>query len=372
LFSNIGQKIIKSRVTGSAQGGINRSFIKNFVVPLPPLNEQKRIVEKIEELFSKLDFIIESLNKANLQLKQYHQKFLSDLLQGKILSMISIDNDIVELITRERNNLYKKEIEINESKKKVITPKQPVVLETGYIYNCPSHWAWFTLDSIINPIRGITYGVIKLGEHTENGVPCLRTSDVKPLKIDTTNVKTISKKIADKYKRTYLQGGEVLVNVRGTLGGVCTVPTDFAGYNISREIALVPILSVIPKKWIMYWISSAAVQNWLTKSSKGITYRGINLEDLRNLPICLPPLKEINRLVNEIEKHFSRINHTTQQLNNFENINKLKSKILKLAFEGKLIPQDPNDEPAEILLQKIKQEKQKIISQTSERKKHAR
>lgn len=329
-------------------------FLATSSIRIPPLNEQKRIIAKIDELFSQVEVIVELIQTIKKQLESYHKIFLVNALQGKILPSPSGSNPILEYVECERKKIIEQEIKRKTIKNHTFSSKIASVIADDHIYISPEHWRWTTLNSLIHPIRGITYGVIKLGSEVKDGVPCLRTSDVKPLKIENNNVKKISKKIADNYKRTYLQGGEVLINVRGTLGGICVVSKSLKGYNISREIAIAPVLSILPPKWIMYWVSSIGIQNWLMKSTRGIAYRGINLEDLRNLPICLPPLEEMNLLIDEIEKHLSRISYLKQKFDNYLYTDKLKSKILELAFEGKLIPQDPTDEPASELLKRIK------------------
>jgi type I restriction enzyme S subunit len=86
----------------------------------------------------------------------------------------------------------------------------------------------------------LTYGVVQLGNEVPDGVPCLRTSNVRWLRIETDEVKHIASVISANYSRTVLCGGEVLVNVRGTLGGVAVVPKEMAGWNISREVAVAP------------------------------------------------------------------------------------------------------------------------------------
>ena len=89
----------------------------------------------------------------------------------------------------------------------------------------------------------ITYGVIKLGEEVADGVPCLRTSNVRWLRIETEGMKRIAPTLSSEYSRTILKGGEVLVNVRGTLGGVAVARPEMAGWNVSREVAVVPVNS---------------------------------------------------------------------------------------------------------------------------------
>jgi type I restriction enzyme, S subunit len=89
--------------------------------------------------------------------------------------------------------------------------------------------------------RCVTYGVIKLGDETEDGVLCLRTRNVKPLNIKVGGMKRIAPTLSKEYARTILNGGEILLNVRGTLGGVAVVPQEMSGWNISREVARVDV-----------------------------------------------------------------------------------------------------------------------------------
>src|SRR5262249_52298115 len=102
-------------------------------------------------------------------------------------------------------------------------------------------WDSSKLEALCEPRRVITYGVIKLGNEVDGGVPCLRTSNVRWLRVETSGMKRISKSLSEEFGRTVLRGGEVLVNVRGTLGGVAIASPEMAGWNVSREVAVVPV-----------------------------------------------------------------------------------------------------------------------------------
>jgi type I restriction enzyme S subunit len=124
----------------------------------------------------------------------------------------------------------------------------------------------------------ITYGVIKLGPVTPDGVPCLRTSNVRRLHIDKSGLKFIARPLSDEYSRTVLRGGEVLVNVRGTLGGVAVASREMQGWNVSREVAVVPVdPRLADSDFVAYWIASQASQRWLGGVKKGAAYVGINI-----------------------------------------------------------------------------------------------
>jgi len=96
-------------------------------------------------------------------------------------------------------------------------------------FDIPDNWVWCKLEQLRTPHREITYGIVKLGHHVNEGVLTLRTSDVKPGRIIPTNIRKVQPNISESYKRTILEGGEILYAIRGTLGGVAVVPVEMRG-----------------------------------------------------------------------------------------------------------------------------------------------
>jgi len=315
-------------------------FLKEALVPVPPLGEQRRIVAKLEKLLDKLDACQKRLAKIPILLKRFRQSVLAAASSGR-------------LTEDWRDKATEETLEVAE----LANPKAAVQVEE--IVDTPNCWRWLPLHVLCDPSRAICYGVIKLGVEHPGGIPCLRTSDVKPLRIDTADVKCIAPEVSNEYQRTLLRGGEVLVNVRGTLGGVAVVPQELRNWNISREVALVPIAGVLPK-FVAFWVASSPCQNWLTGVAKGVAYTGINIEDLRLLPIALPPLAEQQEIVRRVEALFVLADNIEQRYKKAQAfIDKLTPSLLAKAFRGELVPQNPNDEPASVLLERIKAEKEK-------------
>lgn len=194
------------------------------------------------------------------------------------------------------------------------------------------------LQDICDRARGITYGVIKLGEHVAGGVYCLRTSNVRRLDMDLSEVKRISPNISADYSRTVLRGGELLINVRGTLGGVAVVPEFAKGWNVSREVAVAPLLAnQASPDFVAYFVASRYAQSWLSERTRGAAYVGINLEDLRLLPVPVPERGAQDSVVQEI-RSVLRGTHTLSQkkLRTIESFEQLKSSLLHQAFSGGL------------------------------------
>lgn len=210
-------------------------------------------------------------------------------------------------------------------------------LQSVFTHRGPG-WVEKPLAELCDSSRVITYGVIKLGYEIPDGVPCLRTSNVRWLRIETEGMKRIAPSLSSEYSRTILKGGEVLVNVRGTLGGVAVAAPEMAGWNVSREVAVVPVNSSrVNPAFLSYLIGSGTSQHWLGGVKKGAAYVGINIEDLRLLPVNAPKMEK--QL--EVVRHLDSLQSKTQRLallyqRKLAALEALKKSLLHQAFSGKL------------------------------------
>jgi type I restriction enzyme S subunit len=343
-------------VGGSTRPKLNQEAMRRAEVTLPPLPEQHRIVVKLEEMFGRLDACRKRLEQIPSLLKQFRQSILTAACSGRLTSRWRLTASITEGADDLLRKVSATRAQANSRKTNLGLASQTASAD-GFL-EIPDSWRWSLLDNLCDSSKGISYGVIKLGDDVEGGVPCLRTSNVRPLRIDVEGVKCISPNLSNEYKRTILEGREILVNVRGTLGGVAVVPQEMQGWNVSREVSVVPILPIFDSEFFALWIATDRSQKWLTRVAKGVAYTGINLEDLRQLPVAVPPLveqQEIVRRVNalfrvadEVEDHYRKA---------YKQLDKLPQSILARAFRGELVPQDPDDEPASVLLERIRAEK---------------
>ena len=364
---------------------LNKSKFETLSFPCPPLSEQYRIVAKIEEIFTELDAGVELLKKLKAKLKRYRQAVLKAAVEGNLTKEWREANQgklepasiLLERILKQRREKWEAE-QLAKMKAQGKPPKddswklkykEPIAPDTSDLPELPDGWCWASLEQLSDAARSITYGVVKLGEHTENGVATLRSSNVRPLKLDLNGIKKIYSELSNQYGRTILKGGEILITIRGTLGGVVSVPNNCVGYNISREVGMIAPSSEISSYCYSILIASINIQNWLLTRTKGIAYTGINLETLNQTPLPLFSLLEQELIVLEVQKYLSIIDQLEKTIDaNLKRSEKLRQSILKQAFEGKLVPQDPNDEPAEKLLERIKAEKAKQTTTKTKRK----
>src|SRR5262245_47255657 len=258
------RQVIEGLHRGTTRKRVSRRNLASVKLPLAPLSEQRRIVATIEELLARVNATRERLAKVPNILKRFRQAVLAAACSGRLTEDWRKGRDLMHgapsLLER-----------ISSTKSEPNVANEETSIEMPEI---PENWAWYHCEQLCDPKRSITYGVIKLGPPVSDGVPTLRSSDVRWLYIDDTDIKRISPKVAANYSRTFLKGGEVLVTVRGTLGGVAVVPPTMAGFNISREVAMLPVLSQLKSAFIAYAIASPWCQNWLSEVTKGVAYSG--------------------------------------------------------------------------------------------------
>lgn len=191
-------------------------------------------------------------------------------------------------------------------------------------------------------------------ENIPNGVPIVRPVDLVTPIIGLSGLKRISSTISDAYQRTILRGGEILFCVRGSVGKIAISSHELNGANVTRGISPIRFDSDVVTKYVFYHLQSFYSLSEIKRYSKGATLQQINVEDLKKISIAFPSIAEQKRIVESIEHWLSLVDSIEENKDNLQaTIKQAKSKVLDLAFHGKLVPQDPTDEPASELLKRI-------------------
>ncbi len=297
---------------GSTMKHINRGPFLRHKILLPPLAEQERIVEKIEALFKDIDEGVERLKSAQAQIKQYRQSVLKSAFEGKLYKTTDWKEvDITKIIAKEKNAL--KAGPFGSALKKEI------YVEKGYkIYG---------QEQVIaqNPFYGDYY-----------------INEEKYLELASCKV----------------QPNDILISLVGTIGKVLILPNNIEKGIINPRLLKVTLdTSTYLPLFFKFYFESQYLRSLFKIKAHGATMDVLNLSILKELPFPLPTLPEQQRIVEEIEKRFAVADELEKAVNEgLEKADKLKQSILKKAFEGKLVAQNPNDEPAYVLLERIKKE----------------
>lgn len=291
--------------------------------PLPPLAEQHRIVVKFNELTA----MCEHLDAQQTDCESAHARLVQGLLDSLSRTCDTTDFAVNwQHLAKQFHTLFTTESSIEALKQTLLqlsvmgklapqnSNEEPVSLpclgtglkvktekltkEHSEPYALPTGWKWMRLCELLDEDRDISYGIIKLGsEPKEGGVPTLRCSDVKPGYISLQDVRSVSPEVEQDYVRTRLRGGEILINIRGTLGGVAVVGKNLAGYNVAREVAVVPLHPLLNGHYFSMAMQSNYFWTMVNDQLRGIAYKGLNLSSLRLLPIPIPPVAEQQRIV---------------------------------------------------------------------------
>ena len=221
-------------------------------------------------------------------------------------------------------------------------------------FEVPEGWVWTTLPELCS--IPITDGTHQTPTYTdkEHGVPFISSKDVTSQKINWSNIKYITKELHEElYKRIAPQKDDILLAKNGTTG-VAAIVEDSRVFDIYVTLAVIRPSKYICSNYLYRIINSEFCKEQFNNHLTGIGLPNLHLADIKKTVIPLPPLAEQQRIVTEIEHRFALIDQIEQGKTDLQTIIKqTKNKILDLAIHGKLVPQDPNDEPALELLKRI-------------------
>ena len=372
-FLNAFLQLSKAKIEQTSRGTglqhINPTIFWSLTFPLPPLNEQKRISAKLYHGMPKIDELKSRLEQIPKIINRFRQSVLAAAFNGKLTDKWRIENPnvesaevLLERIQKDRERRYKEKCvkaKTDGSKK----PKKIIVsieIESNSLsVEHPSSWSLVNLDTICTEIVDCPHSTPKW---TDKGNICLRTTNFLPNKLDWREIKYVSNKtFIKRIERLKPQKGDVLYSREGGILGIACILDRNIDICLGQRMMLMRTNKFMSNVYITYLLNSPIILKQVNSLVGGSASPHINVGDIKKFPIPLPPLEEQNEIIRQVEKFFKFADKLEEHYKKAkEKINKLPLSILAKTFRGELVPQDPNDEPAEKLLERIKEEKTRL------------
>lgn len=282
--------------------------------------------------------------------KALRQKILDLAIHGKLVPQDPNDEPASVLLERIRDEKERliKEGKIKRPKKTKATSDKP-----HYPYELPKGWCWTTLGEICcikggkRIPRGMTFAKGKTAHIY------IRVTDMKDNTIKLSDLKYIDDYVYEHIKNYTINASDLYLTIAGTIGSVGIVPNEVDGMNLTENAAKLTQIGCI-KEYLLYALLSTIAQEHFISRFHQVAQPKLSIETASKTPIAMPPIGEQIRIVKEIKRYLAAIKIIEEGQTDLETtISQTKSKILDLAIHGKLVPQDPTDEPASKLLKRI-------------------
>ncbi|BAQ68702.1 type-1 restriction enzyme StySJI specificity protein HsdS [Rhodovulum sulfidophilum] len=389
--SNLGFRYhAEHNMTGAVgQKRVPAPVLEDHSIGVPPTNEQRRIVERIEVMFDEIDHGVENLKKARATLGLYRQSLLKSAFEGHLTAdwrarnadKLETPETLLARIQKERDTRYKSALdawqdaltnwrENGEEGKKPPKPKVPEALaipdgKPDAFYILPKGWSWVPLEWLLTaerrPMTTGPFGtMLKKQEHQKTGVPVLGIENIGSGRFLPGNKIFVTTDKAVELSSFEAKCGDLVISRSGTVGEICEVPESYDGALISTNLLLVrPNHGVISSAFFVnLFQGSSAVRKQIKELCKGSSREFLNQSILRAMKYPLCSTEEQAEITRILDEHLSAADALEAEIDaGLTRAEALRQSILKQAFSGKLVPQDPKDEPAATLLARIRAEK---------------
>lgn len=386
------KQLAESKATGTTFKEISGAAFSKLPVPLPPTNEQHRIVAKIEELFSELDKGIENLKTASAQLKVYRQALLKHAFEGKLTAQWRAENQdklesaaaLQKRIQQERTQRYQQQLADWEasgkqsSKPKAPNPLTPLTAkELAELPELPEGWEWVSIDILLTlkkkPMATGPFGtLLSKSDHRSSGLPVLGIENIGNGAFVRGNKIFVSAEKAEELDPFRIEAGDVVISRSGTVGEICKIPEGLGKAYISTNLIRISLnQKAINEDFFVYLFQGGgSVKQQVKALCKGSSRDFLNQTILSEIAFPLPGVEEQKQIVSVLGEKLSIAEQLDQTLTaSLQQAEVLRQSILKKAFSGQLVPQDPHDEPASGLLARIRTERDKAPKPKSKGKK---
>lgn len=327
---------INKLAKGTSYPAVTNQIVLNQTIPLAPLLEQHRIVSKIETLFSELEHAEKNLHETKKQLETYRQSLLKKAFNGELSEKWRDEN--LEELKKSENKL-------------------------------PANWKYKKLASLSDFVGSGSTPRGGRNIYIEDGIPFIRSQNVLVNRLIEDDLVFISSEINEKMKRTHTKPKDVLLNITGASIGRCAyIHEGFSEGNVNQHVCIIRANhKMIDYKYLTFFLNSPEAQLRIKQINTGATREALTLSQIKAFEIPVCDMREQNVITQTLESQFTLIDNLNDTINkSIEEVVSLRHSILKKAFDGKLVNQEPTDEPVRKLLELIKKEKIEYLKDQKE------
>jgi len=383
FLSNIERELTEF-AKGMGVQNISAKDIEQLPFNLPPKNEQHRIVAKIEELFSELDKGIEALKTAQAQLKVYRQALLKHAFEGKLTAQWRAENQdkletadaLLKRIQQERAQRYQQQLadwQTNVKQGSLVQragkPKAPKPLppltaeELAELPELPEGWGWIKLGDAVETNVGFAF---KSSDFSSSGIRLLRGENIEPRQLRWTDTRFWPNDRANEFEALLVMAGEIIIAMdRPVISSglkVTRVRQSDTPCLLVQRVARIKEQQGICTSYIFSAIDQNRFINHCLGNQTGTQLPHISEAQIRAYPVPLCSYEEQSLISQELDSRMSEVDQLEQTITtSLQQAEALRQSILKKAFAGLLVPQDPHDEPASALLARIKAERATVV-----------
>ena len=355
---------LRSNATGTTFEAIRGDDLRCHRIAVAPLAEQRRIVAEIETQFTRLDASVTALRRAQANLKRYRASVLKAACDGQLVPTEaelarSEGRDYEPAAVLLERILAERRARWESQEKRRGKYKEPSAPDTSALPELPEGWVWAAVEQLSSRIQ---YGTSNKADSDTSGVPVLRMGNIQKGSLDFSDLKYLPSQDTE-VEKTLLANGDLLFNRTNSaeLVGKSAVYREghplacFASYLIRVSFGE----GCLPD-YVCTFINSQHGRAYIGQvRSQQVGQANVNGTKLAAMTILLPPLAEQCRIVAEVERRLSVVQQAEATVEvSLARAERLRQSILKQAFSGKLVPQDPDDDPASALLERIRAERE--------------
>ncbi|MGW6462711.1 restriction endonuclease subunit S [Streptomyces rubiginosohelvolus] len=334
--------VLKNHVN---QASVSTKQLLKTPLMVPPMAEQKRIVETVDAFLSRLDVADDTLAHAKSMVPIQIRSLYTAATEGRL--PVSPTSESLPDFRSRREEIWKSA----NKKKKYKVPAAP---DTSITPEIPTGWEVLSLEEISDPIRIIRYGILMPRVKSGGTVPYVEVKDLLGCSLLGKELHLTSADLDEKFAGARIRSGDVVLAVRGSYDRSAIVPDSLASANVSRDVARIAPLAGLEAEYLQIYLQSQFAQQYFKRHARGVAVKGVNIAAIRAMPVAVPPLAVQRALIENVQQRQTAIDFAGRVVGrSIPRSATLRQAVLSRAFNGRLVSQNPGDEHASLLIERV-------------------